>query len=78
MPILSLLRKYKERAAYSFDLCLEDLISLTLRGVDIILIFYICRYFEIHGISTKVTPYPISRQAVESGLASIDRSSRGV
>ncbi len=67
--------KYKERAAYSPNLCLEDSIPLTLRKVDIVLIFYIGRRFESHALSTRVTLHPVSRQAVESGSESNGRYS---
>lgn len=47
-----LLEKYKEKVAYSLDLCLKDLIFLTLRRVDIVLIFYISRCFGAYIIET--------------------------
>lgn len=39
---------------------------LTLRGVDIVLTFCMGRCFESHVLSTRVTPQPVSKQAVES------------
>ena len=74
-PALFLSRKYKKRATNSPNLCLEDLIPLTLRRVDMILIFYIGRRFKIYALSTRMTSHPVSRQVVELGSESDGRYS---
>ena len=58
----------QKRATYSSNSCLEDLIPLTLRRVDIVKIFSIGKRFESHALSTRVTSHPISRQAIKSEL----------
>ncbi len=67
------LRKYNERVVNSFDLCLETLISLTFRKMDIIFIYYIGKYFESQLLSIRVIPHRVLKQAIDLGLEFEDR-----